>query len=182
LYLIGLDIKKAKTPLITKSELRTFIKVGKDTGAITPEEKNILTRVFTLNDKTVGEVMIPVEKMVILEIDSTKEEILKKIMRTGYSRFPVRSDKKSEIVGTVHVKDLFGLISKRKSISLKQILRPTNYASEEDKIDIQLRRFKRNRIHQAVVLDKDGKISGLITLEDILEELVGSIRDEHDLD
>ena len=181
LYLIGLDIKKAKTPLITESELRTFIKVSKDTGAITPEEKTILTRVFTLNDKTVGEVMIPVEKMAVLEVDSTKEEILNKIMRTGYSRFPVRSDEKSEIVGTVHVKDLFGLIKKRKSISLKKILRPINYASEDEKIDTQLRRFQRKRIHQAVVLNKVGKILGLITLEDILEELVGSIRDEHDL-
>jgi len=182
LYLIGLDIKRIKKPLITEAELRTFIKVGRDLGTITPDEKRILTRVFTLNDKTVGEAMIPAEKMAILEIDSPKEEILKKIIRTGHSRFPVRSDKKSEIVGTVHVKDLFGLIEKGKSISLKKILRPTNYTSEEDKIDAQLRRFQRKRIHQAVVLDKDGNISGLISLEDILEELVGSIKDEHDLD
>ena len=80
------------------------------------------------------------------------------------------------------MKDLFGLFAKKQSISLKKILRPTLYASEEDKIDAQLRRFKRNRIHQAVVLNKEGEISGLITLEDIVEELVGSIRDEHDLD
>ncbi len=125
---------------------------------------------------------MPRKKMTILEIDAPKEEILKKIVSTGHSRFPVRSDKKSEIVGTVHVKDLFDLISKRKNISLKKILRATNYASEDDKIDTQLRRFQRKRIHQAVVLNKEGNISGLITLEDILEELVGSIRDEHDLD
>jgi putative hemolysin len=182
LRLIGLDIKKVKEPLITESELMTYIKVSKDTGAITLEEKKILTRVFTLNDKTVGEVMMPRKKMAILEIDAPKEEILKKIVSTGHSRFPVRLDKKSEIVGTIHVKDLFGLISKRKRISLKKILRATNYASEDDKIDTQLRRFQRKRIHQAVVLNKEGNISGLITLEDILEELVGSIRDEHDLD
>jgi len=182
LYLIGLDIKKVERPLITESELRTFIKVSGETGAISPDEKRILTRVFTLNDKTVGEAMIPSEKMAILEIDSPKEEILKKIVSTGHSRFPVRSYKKSEIVGTVHVKNLFDLIAKRKSVTLKRILRPTNYASEDDKIDTQLRRFQRNRIHQAVVLDKDGNISGLNTLEDILEELVGSINDEHDLD
>jgi putative hemolysin len=182
LQLVGLDIKRIKEPLITEAELQTFIKVGRDLGAITPDEKRMLTRVFTLNDKTVGEVMIPQEKMAVLEIDSPKEEILKKIIRIGHSRFPVRSDKKSEIVGIVHAKDLFSLIAKRKSISLKKILRPTNYASEEDKVDTQLRRFKRKRIHQAVVIDKEGKISGLITLEDILEELVGSIKDEHDLD
>jgi CBS domain containing-hemolysin-like protein len=177
-----LDIKKVKEPLITEAELVTFIKVGRDLGAITQDEKRMLTRVFTLNDKTVGEVMIPAEKMAILKIDAPKEEILKKIIRTGHSRFPVGSDKKSEIVGIVHVKDLFDLIAKRRSISLKKILRPIHYASEEDKIDAQLRRFKRKRIHQAVVLNNEGQISGLITLEDIVEELVGSIKDEHDLE
>jgi Mg2+/Co2+ transporter CorB len=182
LHLIGLDIKKVKEPLITEAELVTFIKVGRDLGAITQDEKRMLTRVFTLNDKTVGEVMIPAEKMAILKIDAPKEEILKKIIRTGHSRFPVGSDKKSEIVGIVHVKDLFDLIAKRRSISLKKILRPIHYASEEDKIDAQLRRFKRKRIHQAVVLNNEGQISGLITLEDIVEELVGSIKDEHDLE
>ncbi len=181
LYLIGLNIRRVKKPLITESELRTFIKVSRDSGAITPEEKRMLTRVFTLNDKTVGEIMIPAEKMAIFEIDASEEEILKKIVRTGYSRFPVRSAKKSEIVGTVNVKDIFGVISKRKSISLKKILRPTYFVSDEDKIDTQLRRFQRRRIHQAVVLDKEDRVSGLITLEDILEELVGSIKDEHDL-
>ena len=180
LHLIGLDIKKVKEPLITEAELMTYIKVSKDVGAITPEEKKILTRVFTLNDKTVGEVMMPRKKMAILDRDAPQEEILNKIVRTGHSRFPVRSANGSEIAGTVHVKDIFDLIAKRRSISLKKILRPTSYASEEDKIDTQLRRFQRNRIHQAVVLGEKGKISGLITLEDILEELVGSIRDEHD--
>ena len=180
LHLIGLDIKRVKKPLITEAELRTFIKVGRDLGAITPDEKRILTRVFTLNDKTVGEVMIPAKKMAVLAIDAPKEAILKEIVRTGHSRFPVRSDKGSEIAGTILVKDIFNLMEKGKSISLEKILRPTHYASEEDKIDKQLRRFQRNRIHQAVVLDKEDNISGLITLEDILEELVGSIKDEHD--
>jgi Mg2+/Co2+ transporter CorB len=180
LYLLGLDIKKVETPLITESELKTFIKVSRETGAISPDEKKILTRVFTLNDKTVGELMTPAKKMVILEKNALKEEILKKIIRTGHSRFPVRSTKTSEIEGIVIVKDLLGLIAKKKNIALKKIIRPLNYASEDDKIDKQLRRFQRNRIHQAMVLDKEGNISGLITLEDILEELVGSIKDEHD--
>ena len=180
LHLIGLDIRRVKKPLITEAELRTFIKVGRDLGAITPDEKRILTRVFTLNDKTVGEVMIPAKKMAVLAIDAPKEAIFKEIIRTGHSRFPVRSDKGSEIAGTIHVKDIFDLMEKGKSISLEKILRPTHYASEEDKIDKQLRRFQRKRIHQAVVLDKDDNVTGLVTLEDILEELVGSIKDEYD--
>ena len=182
LNLIGLDIKKVKNPLITESELKTFIKVSSESGAISPDEKRIMTSVFTLNDKTLREVMIPAKKMTFLKTDSPKEEILKKIVRTGHSRFPVRSETNSEIVGTVYVKDIFNLLAKGRDLSLKKILRPTYFVSDEDTIDRQLRRFQRKRIHQAVVLDKEGHISGLITLEDILEELVGSIKDEHDLD
>ena len=115
LHLIGVDIKKVDAPLITESELRTFIKVSRETGAISQDEKRILTRVFTLNDKTVGEVMIPAKKMAILEIETPTDEILKKIINTGYSRFPVRSSKKSDLEGNVHVKDLFGLIKKEKA-------------------------------------------------------------------
>ena len=180
LGMIGLDIKEDEGPLITEPELRTFIDVSREAGAISSDEKKILTRVFTLNDKTVGDVMIPAKKMCILDIASSKEEILKKIVRTGLSRFPVRSDRESDLVGVVLVKDLFRLFEKGHKVTLKKILRPALYVSEDDKIDTQLRRFKRNRIHQAVVLNKEGQVSGLITLEDIVEELVGSIKDEHD--
>jgi len=178
LTLLGVDVTKIKKTLLTEAELITYIKVGEDAGAITPEERKILSRVFTLNDKSVREVMIPKEKMAILDIDASEEEILKTIKKTGYTRFPVTRGK--DIVGSIHAKDLFKLIMKRKSIFLKKILRPPYFAQADKKIDVQLRSFQAKKIHQAVVVDNEGKVIGLITLEDILEELVGSIRDEHD--
>lgn len=178
LSLLGVDVTKIETPLLTEAELKTYIKVSEHAGAITSQERKILSRVFTLNDKSVREVMIPKEKMAILDIDAPEDEILKIIEKTGYTRFPVTRGK--DIVGSIHAKDLFKLIMKSKPISIKKILRPPYFAQADKKIDVQLRSFQAKKIHQAVVLDNEGKVIGLISLEDILEELVGSIRDEHD--
>ncbi len=178
LSLLGVDVAKIEKPLLTEAELKTYIKVSEHAGAITSQERKILSRVFTLNDKSIGEVMIPKKKMAILNIDAPEEEILKTIKKTGYTRFPVMRGK--DILGSIHAKDLFKLIMKRKPISLKKILKPPYFAQADKKIDAQLRSFQAKKIHQAVVLDNEGKVIGLITLEDILEELVGSIRDEHD--
>lgn len=179
LSLFGIDVTKIKKPLLTEAELETYIKISEHAGAITPQERKILSRVFTLNDKSVREVMIPKEKMAIFDIDTPVEEIVKAIEKTGYTRFPVTRGK--DIVGSIHAKDLFKLIMKKKPISLKKILRSPYFAQADKKIDVQLRSFQAKKIHQAVVLDNEGKIIGLITLEDVLEELVGSIQDEHDL-
>lgn len=180
LLLLGVDVSKIKRPLLTEAELKTCIKMGEDSGAITPEEKRILSRVFTLNDKTVREVMIPKEKMAILDIDASKEEILWAILKTGHSRFPVRQGIDADIIGFIHAKDLFKLIMEKKGIDIKRVLRPPYFVSADDKINSQLRGFQVKKYHQAIVLNEKGKVIGLITLEDVLEELVGSIKDEHD--
>lgn len=181
LYLIGVDVSKDKRPLMTEEEIITCIKMGWDEGAITAEEKNILSRAFTLNDKTVKEVMVPKEKMITLNADTSIEDAFKVILKTGHSRFPILEKNASDIIGFIHVKDLFQLMDKKtRARSLKMIIRPPFLVSEDIKIDALLRSFKARKLHQAVVLDQEGNVSGLITLEDILEELVGSIQDEHD--
>jgi len=180
LYLIGLDVAKIKRPLFTEAEVMTCIKMAWDEGAITAEERKMLSRVFTLNDKTVGEVMVPKEKMNVLHVDAPMEKIMKTILKTGNSRFPVTKGKDLDIVGFIHTKDFFKLIDAKRSISIRKILRPPYFVPADKKIDAQLRSFQAKRLHQAIVLDAGGKVAGLITLEDILEELVGSIRDEHD--
>ena len=136
---------------------------------------------FTLNDKTVGQIMVPREKMTVLGLNASLEELTKTILKTGYSRFPVRKGNDLEIVGFVHGKDILRFMHRDKSGSLKKIMRPPYFVPADKKIDAQLRGFQAKKLHQAVVLDKEGKVAGLITLEDILEELVGSIQDEHDL-
>ena len=183
LYLIGVDVSKVKRPLMTEEEIITCIKMGWDEGAITAEEKNILSRVFTLNDKTLREVMVTKEKMITLNADTSIEDVLKVIHKTGHSRFPILERNTSDIVGFIHVKDLFQLMDKKGKVrSLKKIMRPPFLVPEDMKIDALLRSFKARKLHQAVVLEQEGNVSGLITLEDILEELVGNIQDEHDRD
>jgi len=180
LLLMGVDVSRIKRPLMTEQEIQTCIKMGWDEGAITTEERKMLSRVFTLNDKTVGEVMVPREKMAVLNMEAGMDEIVKTVLKTGYSRFPVSKGKYSDIGGFVHAKDLFRLMDGKKSVPLKKILRSPYFVPADKKIDAQLRSFQAKKLHQAVVLDNNGNVLGLITLEDILEELVGSIQDEHD--
>lgn len=180
LYLIGIDVTRIEKPLMTEAEIRTCIKMGWDEGAITADERQLLARVFTLNDKAVGEIMIPKSQMTTLQIDTPVEEAMKIVVKTGHSRFPVFEGNDSEIVGFVHVKDFFEILLRKQPDSLKKILRPPSFAAADKKIGFQLRNFQSNKLHQAVVLDQNGKVAGLVTLEDIIEELVGSIRDEHD--
>jgi len=181
LRLIEVDVSKVKGPLITEEEIKTCIKMGWDEGAITTEERKMLSKVFTMNDKTVSEVMVPKDKMTMLDMDAPVREILRIILKTGYSRFPIRKKDDFGTVGFIHAKDVFWLMQEEKPRSLKTITRPPYFIPGDKKIDAQLRSFQKKKLHQAVVLDNDGRVIGLVTLEDILEELVGSIQDEHDL-
>jgi putative hemolysin len=180
LLLVGVDVRKMKRPLMTEDEIKVCIEMGWDEGAISAEERKMLSRVFTLNDKTVGDVMVPKEKMTVLDVNASSHQIMNTIVKTGYTRFPVTRGKNLDIIGFMHAKDLFRLAEKGGSESLKKVLRPPYFVAADKTIDAQLRSFKAIKLHQAVVLDSEGKVAGLITLEDILEELVGSIQDEHD--
>ena len=167
---------------MTEEEIQTCITIGWDEGAITNEERKMLSRVFTLNDKTAGQVMVPQEKMTVLDLNASITELSKTIIETGYSRFPVKKGNDLEIVGFVHGKDILRYMDGKKLGSLKKLLRPPYFIPADKKIDSQLRSFQARKLHQAVVLDQGGNVVGLITLEDILEELVGSIQDKHDLE
>jgi len=179
LLLTGIDIAKVKRPLVTEAEVRTLIDLGWEEGAITDGEKQMLSRVFTLNDKAVGDIMVPRRRMTMLSSEDTIDQALRKIHRSGYSRFPVRRGS-GEIIGFIHAKDLLGRTGGRKLASLRRVIRPGYFIPADRKIDRQLRDFKSQRLHQAVVLDKEGEVAGLVTLEDILEQMVGSIEDEYD--
>ena len=180
LLMLGVDTSAVEKPLITEAEIHACINMGWDEGAITRREKKMLANVFTLNDKTIGEIMIPESRMQTLHIKAPVKEAIKTVLETGFTRFPVRGEDSGQIIGFIHAKDLFRLLETDSSESLSEIIRPPEFVSADTKIDRQLRRFKRRKVHLAVALDPAGKVAGLVTLEDILEELVGSIRDEHD--
>jgi len=177
---LGIDIKKSKRTLVTESEVKTVIQIAREDGNITAEEKKLLSRVFTMNDVTVGDIMIPFGKMVVLTSDTSIQDALRTVRKTGFSRYPVIRGDKKEIVGVLHAKDLLGKRGTGKIGSMKKVIRPAYFIPDDKKIDAQLRAFKSRKQHQAVVLDKAGGVAGLITLEDILEQMVGSIEDEYD--
>jgi putative hemolysin len=181
LLLLGINISKIKRHIVTEAEVKAFINISWEDGSISAEEKDMLARVFTLNDKPVAAVMVPKKRMVTLSSDYTIDQALKTIKRTGYSRYPVRRGKSQEIIGFIHAKDLLGKKGNKKLSSMKKLIRPAYFISENKKINSQLRHFKSRRLHQAVVLDDEGEVRGLLTLEDILEQMVGSIEDEYDV-
>ncbi len=180
LALIGVDVTKVENSLFTEAEVKTCIKLAWDEGSITADERKILSRVFALNDKSVEDIMVPRGKMAIIDIDSPVEDVVAVILKTGYSRFPVSKGEKQDIVGFLHGKDVFKLFDEKRQVSIKKITRPPYFIPADRTIDSQLRNFQVKRLHQAVVLDRSSRPVGLVTLEDILEELVGAIQDEHD--
>jgi len=182
LLLIGIDVRKAEMLIFTEAEVKTCIDMAKDQGSISAGEKKLLSRVFTMNDKTVEQVMVPIEKVSMIDEKTSPDEIRKIMRKTGYSRFPVVKGGGLDVVGMIYTKDFLLLSPAKKTVSIQKIIRPAYFIPGDKTIDSQLKNFRIKRVHQAVVLGGDGKPVGLITLEDILEELVGSIKDEHDFD
>jgi putative hemolysin len=180
LLVLDIDITKTKRMVMTETEVKTAINIGWEDGSITAEEKEMLSKIFTLNDVSVADVMVPRKRMVTLRSDYTIDQALRTIKRNGYSRYPVRKGKSQEIIGFIHAKDLLGKKGHKKLNSMKKLIRPVYYVPEDKKISAQLRHFKGRKLHQAIALNEKGDVTGLLTLEDILEEMVGSIEDEFD--
>jgi Mg2+/Co2+ transporter CorB len=180
LLLVGVDVRKMKRPIMTEDEIKTCLKMGWDEGAITAGERKILARVFTLNDRTVGDVMVPKDKITVLDVNTSAEQTKKTIMKTGFTRFPVKEGDDFDVIGFVHAKDLFQFSDDGYPASIKKVIRSPYFVPADKTIDAQLRSFQARKLHQAVVLDSRSHVVGLITLEDIVEELVGGIQDEHD--
>ncbi len=128
--------------------------------------------------------MVPRSQIVTVQESQSPEEFLPKIIASGHSRFPVIGDNSDEIIGMLLAKDLLPMVlnSNQKKFRLKDILRPVNVIPESKRLSSLLNEFRTNRYHIAVIIDEYGGISGLITIEDVLEEIVGEIEDEHDID
>jgi len=182
LLLLDIDITRTRRNIMTEAEVKTAITMSWEEGSISAEEKDMLSKIFTLNDVSVGDVMVPRRRMVTLSSDYTVDQALRTIKRNGYSRYPVRKGKTQEIIGFVHAKDLLRKRGSKKISSMSKLIRPAYFIPESKKINTQLRHFKARRLHMAIVMNDEGVLKGLITLEDILEQMVGSIDDEYDVE
>ncbi len=182
LMVLGIDISKTKKPLVTEGEVKTLIKLGYEDGTITSEEKKMLSRVFTMNDKTVGDIMVPKRKAAVLSTDLTVAQASVTIRRKGFTRYPVRQAGSPDIIGFLYAKDLLGKSADTRLSRMKSLIRPVTVIPEKKKIDSQLRAFRTGRTHQAVVVNESSEFVGIVTMEDIVEQMVGSIEGEHEED
>ena len=165
------------------SEVTDFLKDAAEQKIIDKEAESIATKAIKLGDITVKEIMIPKVDMVTVQIKEDTDDIIKKIIDSGHSRYPVLGDERNEVVGILLAKDILPKLFKgMKDFDINEMLRDPNVVPETKKADSLLEEFKQDRSHLAVVIDEYGEICGLITIEDILEELVGEIEDEHDID
>lgn len=146
------------------------------------DEQSMLQGIIRFGDETAKEVMTSRQDIVDLDIKSTFAEVLNCILENNYSRIPVYQDTSDNIRGVLYTKDLLPFINKRSTFRWQSLIRPPYFVPETKKIDDLLREFQNNKVHIAIVVDEFGGTSGLITLEDILEEIVGEINDEYDED
>jgi len=167
---------------ITEEEVKLLIKEGGKAGVFEPGEEKILQSVFEFTDMSVKEVMVPDNQMVAIQMDRSPQEILSLIEEEQFSRYPVYGKELNDIRGILNAKDFLTLFGKTGQVDVRKIIRAPFYIPETMKISLLLREMQRRRIHMALVVDEYGGVSGLVTMEDLVEEIIGEIRDEHDVE
>ena len=165
---------------VTEEEIRMMVDVGEEKGSIEEEEKELINNVFEFNDKTVSEVMIHRTEVYAIEIGSIIEDILSELKEYKYSRIPVYDENIDNIVGVLFIKDLLAYVYTKKEAKIKKLMRPAYFVSESKPINEFFKEMQRDKQQLAIVLDEYGGTAGIITMEDIIEELVGNIFDEYD--
>jgi CBS domain containing-hemolysin-like protein len=179
LNIIGVT-KVGEEDFHSEEELRLILTESEEGGAIKPSENELIQNVFDFDDRIVKQIMVPKNRVVALDVEIGKHEISKKIIEEGFSRFPLFLGDLDNVIGIVHSKDLLKALIDNKFRSLKEIMRPVHFVPESMKINELLRDFQKHHIQMAIVTNEFGSLAGLVTMEDIIEELVGEIQDEHD--
>ena len=165
----------------SKKEDNSSLAVDEKQQDLLAEEKNdMIQGVEDLSVTTVKEVMVPRIDVGFISIETPEEELLKRVTESGHSRFPVYSGSIDNVVGVLYVKDLIKAFANRQSVDLERIIRKAYFVPESKRIDGLLREFKRKHLHIAIAIDEYGGISGIVCMEDIIEEIVGDIQDEFD--
>ena len=181
LFLIPLKDKAsfAESPL-SEEEIGDMLEEGAKVGVFEETEKELIQSVFEFTDTIVKEIMVPRPNIAAIDKDASHTEIIKTVTEGGYSRLPVFQDTIDQIVGVIYAKDIITLLEYNNLIILQDIIRPAYFVPETKKISQLMREFQTQKIHIAVVIDEFGSAEGIVTMEDILEEIVGEIHDEYD--
>ncbi len=169
------------TPIVTEEELLTIVNVGEEEGVIEPNEREMIEDIITFGDTIVREIMIPRVDIITIDADASFQEAIVLITSHGHSRIPVIKESSDRIIGVLYAKDILAHMRYgQPHNTIKGLMRHPYYVPEMIKIDVLLRNMQTKRVHFAVVVDEYGATNGIVTLEDILEEIVGEINDEFD--
>ncbi|MFA6320519.1 MAG: hemolysin family protein [Candidatus Omnitrophota bacterium] len=176
---VGAVPKDAKT-LVTEDEIKAYIKIGEEEGVLHADKYKMLSKVFDFSNKLVKSVMTPKKEVVAIDINSSLDDIIEKVLESGYSRFPVYKDSPDLIIGVINMKDILNLSTNRNLVLLQDIIYPAAIFSENKKVSELLKEFQKGHTHLGTVVDEKGNYIGIVTIEDLLEEIVGEIEDEYD--
>ncbi|MBP6964278.1 MAG: HlyC/CorC family transporter [Armatimonadetes bacterium] len=170
------------SPVVTEEELKMLVEAGEEDGIIEEEEREMIHSIFEFTDTVVRKVMVPRIDMKTVDVESPIAELLDVIMEEGHSRIPIYEEDVDHIVGIVHAKDLLRVLHEKcgADTSIRDLMRPPYIIPENKKVDELLAEFKKSKIQLAIVVDEYGGTAGLVTIEDLLEEIVGDIMDEYD--
>ncbi|MFH0731509.1 MAG: hemolysin family protein [Candidatus Omnitrophota bacterium] len=174
-----LNIKSPKkASLITEEELRLMIEIGKEEGVVTADEREMLHRIFEFGDTKVEDVMVPKEEIVAVSIDASVEKLMDIFSEQGHARLPVYRNSIDNIEGVIFTRDLLYMLRDKQLFVLADLMRPIYYVPSTTQVNTLLKKFQVDKIQIAVVVDENKKVLGLVTLEDLVEEIVGEIHEE----
>jgi CBS domain containing-hemolysin-like protein len=176
----GINTAGGHESLHSNEELQYLLDQGKESGALEDNEHELIKNVFDFNERVVKNIMVPRTKISGIELSTPKEEVIKIIIGEGYSRMPVYDEVIDKIIGIIHAKDVLPLLAEHKEWTLNDIIRKPYFVPETKKINDLLSELQQKRIQIAIVIDEFGGTAGMVTLEDIVEEIVGEIQDEYD--
>lgn len=169
-----------EAPLISEDEVEMMVREGTEKGVFDQVEQQLIHSVFEFTDTSAKEVMVPRPRIQALPIDSSPSEILKIIQETGFSRFPIYGKDLDDVRGILYSKDVLRLLAGQSPIVISKLLHPTHFVPETKMISDLLPELLRRRVHMAMIINEYGSVEGLITIEDLIEELVGEIHDEYE--
>lgn len=167
---------------VSEDEIRAIIEVGEETGVVAAEQRRMLHGIFDLSETRVRDVMIPRTEVTGLDVAANFHQVLAVVQHARHSRFPVYSESLDSIVGVVHSKDVLDFIGRTDQFLLADICRKPYFVPESKRIAVLLQSFRQKREHMAIVVDEYGGVEGIVTLEDVVEEIVGEIHDEYDIE
>ncbi|HZC06334.1 MAG TPA: hemolysin family protein [Ktedonobacterales bacterium] len=177
----GVEARR-RGPFLTEDELRLMVEVGEEEGVLEEEEREMIHNVFDLGDTFAREVMVPRIDMVTVEADDALDDATQVIVQGGFSRIPVYDDSINDIIGVLYAKDLLRVLATGQAPQkIRQLpLRSAYFVPESKRLDDLLHEMQRQRVHMAIVVDEYGAVVGLVTIEDLVEEIIGDIKDEYD--